>query len=60
MLEAAKLLDLKTVYLSTMVENKNAFKLYKNIGFKHINNIKVPVPGYNYTTDEYEMEYVFQ
>ena len=33
---AAELFGLRTVYLPTIVENKNAFTLYNNIGFKHI------------------------
>jgi RimJ/RimL family protein N-acetyltransferase len=58
LLEASKLLGFKSIYLSTMIENKNAFKLYNDIGFKHIKNIKVPVPGYDYKTEEYEMEFI--
>ncbi len=51
-----KLMGHKELYLSTMHENDIAFNLYKNLGFKFIRNIKLPVSGYDYSTDEYEMK----
>jgi ribosomal protein S18 acetylase RimI-like enzyme len=56
MISIFKSMGHKELYLTTMHENDIAFNLYKSLGFKFIRNIKLPVPGYDYSTDEYEMK----
>jgi RimJ/RimL family protein N-acetyltransferase len=50
-----KIYGFRKVYLTTMHENKNAFHFYKKLGFELIGDTKVPVPGFDYQTDEYAM-----
>lgn len=50
-----KLSGFESLYLTTMHENKTAFNFYKKLGFEYIGDAKVPVPGLDYCTNEYEM-----
>lgn len=49
-----KIYGFERFYLTAMHENKTAFDFYQKIGFECIGDTKVPVPGYDYFTDEYE------
>lgn len=54
----AKFLGKKLLYISTDIDNKISFNLYKKLGFKHIKNtpIKIPVVGYSSIICELELD----
>ena len=55
MINTLRILGFKCTYLTTMHENKTAFQFYKKLGFTLLGDTKVPVAGFDYHTDEYEM-----